>query len=329
MTKLNVSEAVVVVTGASSGIGRATAIGFARRGALLALAARDDDALADVAAECALAGGRAIAVPTDVTNPAAVRYLAESTIQTYGRIDVWVNNAGVGAIGGFDETPIRVHDQVIRTNLLGYLHGAHAVLPFFKKQQKGVLINNISFGAWLAAPYAVAYSASKYALVGYSEALRAELKGYSRIHVCDVFPSFINTPGLSQNAANYSGSRITSSGLAISPHKVAHAIVALAEQPRDTVTVGAFASFTKVLHSLCPTLSREIAARLSTTALNASGSAPTTDGALFVPRRDDKRIYGTAPSGGRNVQLAAGGAAIVLGFVVSRLIKFRLMAPRR
>src|SRR5215212_5299505 len=100
---------VVVVTGASSGAGRAIALAFARTGAQLVLAARREQTLAEVVAECEEAGGRALAVPTDVTDASAVQQLADAAVNYGGRIDVWVNNAGVLAAGRFEETPISVH----------------------------------------------------------------------------------------------------------------------------------------------------------------------------------------------------------------------------
>lgn len=321
MSKKKMHGAVVVITGASSGIGRATAISFARQGANLVLAARDEEALLEAAAECALAGGRAIAVPTDVTDPKAVHSLAKTAAQTYsGRIDVWVNNAGIGAVGGFLETPVGVHDRVIQTNLLGYIHGAHAALPYFKQQHEGVLINNISFGAWFPAPYAVAYSASKYGVMGYSEALRGELHSWPGIHVCDLFPFFVNTPGLPDHAANYSGHKLRGSNKASSPYRVAEAIVALAEYPRDSLTLGSFAYLAKMANSVSPKLSRRFAARTAEAIFNFAEKAPTNNGALFEPRRNNKRIHGIEPGSRRGACLAAAGAAIVFGFLASHLL---------
>ena len=325
MSKRSLRNAVVVITGASSGIGRATAIRFASRGANLVLAARDEAALAEVAASCVLAGGRAFTVPTDVSNPSALRYLADTALHTYdGRIDIWVNNAGIGAIGGFSETPIEVHDQVIQTNLLGYIHGAHAVLPVFKQQHEGILINNISFGAWFPAPYAVAYSASKYGLVGYSAALRGELYGWPGIHVCDVFPSFINTPGLSSHAANYSGRKTSASGKAADPFRVAEALVALAQQPKASVTVGLTAQLAWIANLLAPGLSRWLTARGLEASLGSAEPLAPTDGALFETQKDDKSIYGINPGPRRNAKLVAAGMAVTLGFLASRAIRPRL-----
>ncbi|GGF24569.1 SDR family NAD(P)-dependent oxidoreductase [Hymenobacter cavernae] len=163
----SLQDAVVVITGATSGIGRATALTFARKGATLVLAARRADVLAEVVAECENFGGRALAVPTDTTDAGAVRYLAEAAHEFgEGRIDIWINNAGSGAVGRFEEVPLAAHEQVLHLNLFGYLYGAHAVLPYFRQQGRGTLLNVVSLGAWLPEPYTASYSASKYGLRG-------------------------------------------------------------------------------------------------------------------------------------------------------------------
>src|SRR5690606_30813281 len=104
-------------------------------------------------------GGEALAVPTDVTHNESMEALATAAADFgQGRIDVWINNAGVGAVGAFDETPLDAHEQVVQTDLLGYLRGAHVVLPYFKQQNAGILINTLSVGSWVPQPYAVARS---------------------------------------------------------------------------------------------------------------------------------------------------------------------------
>ncbi|MCR5867870.1 SDR family oxidoreductase [Aquincola sp. J276] len=204
---------VVVLTGASSGIGRATALALAEQGATVVLAARDRAALEAVAAECERRGGEALAVPTDVVDAAAVRALADAAISRFGSIDVWINNAGVGVVGRFDEIPIAVHRRVVETNLLGEMNGAHAAVQHFRQQQRGTLINMVSIGAWAPTPYAVAYTASKFGLRGFSEALRAELRDLPDVHVCEVYPTFVDTPGF-QNGGNYTGRRLKTAAAA-------------------------------------------------------------------------------------------------------------------
>src|SRR5438128_644670 len=123
--RLPIHKQTIVITGASSGIGRATAIELARYGCKLVLASRQKEALDEVVSVCDRLGAKAIAVVTDVTDAAAVVQLAKDAC-IFGRcIDVWINIAGIGALGEFTAIPIEVHDQVIRTNLMGYLHGAH------------------------------------------------------------------------------------------------------------------------------------------------------------------------------------------------------------
>ena len=125
---------VVVITGASSGIGRACAHAFARDKARIVLAARERRPLEDVAAECRSLGAQALVVPADVADADAMRELVAAAIERFGAIDVWLNNVGIGAVGRFDVTPIGAHRRVVEVNLLGQINGAHAVLPHFRQQ---------------------------------------------------------------------------------------------------------------------------------------------------------------------------------------------------
>ena len=124
----------VVITGASSGVGRAAAEAFALEGCNVVLAARGQEGLDETVSLCRNLGAIALAVPTDVSDAEQVQNLAQQALQFNGRIDVWVNNAGVMATGKLEDMPWQTVDQVVKTNLLGYLHGAHSVLPIFKKQ---------------------------------------------------------------------------------------------------------------------------------------------------------------------------------------------------
>ena len=174
MTRRKIDGATIVITGASSGIGQATAQAFARRGARLVLAARGAEALERVANECRDLGAEtAVAVPTDVTDADAVRHLAQTEALELGRkIDMWVSNVGVGAVGRSSRTRrSRRNEADCRpTNLNGHINDAHAVLPggVPERQRFGTFVNMISLGGFAAAPFATAYSASKFGLKGFS-----------------------------------------------------------------------------------------------------------------------------------------------------------------
>jgi short-subunit dehydrogenase len=282
---------IVVITGASSGTGKAIALEFAAQQAQLVLGSRNLEAMLECAAECEELGARVKCVVTDVTDEDAMIELAAAAHAFGGKIDVWVNNAGVLAAGPFDETPMSVHDQVIRTNLMGYIHGAHAVMPYFKKQEHGVLINNISIGGFLPVPYGVGYSASKFGLRGFSAALKAELTDWPDIHICDAFPAFLDTPGI-QHAANYTGKVLKPAPPVYDPRRVAIAIVQLALKPQKELMIGSTSVLLRLAHGLFPELTRGIASLVIKTYLKNADELPKTNGNLFSPVDYGNSVYG-------------------------------------
>ena len=255
---------VVVITGATSGAGRAAALEFAKHQASLVLAARNENALNEIAAECEEFGAKVKVVPTDVTDANAVKQLAAEAAAFGGAIDIWINNAAVLAIGEFTHTPVEVHTRVIETNLLGYMYGAHAVLPYFKQQQQGILINNISVGGYMPVPYGAAYSASKYGVRAFAEALRGELYGYKNIHVCNLFPAFLDTPG-TQHAANYTGVLLKPAPPVYDPMRIAKAMVRLAQKPKPSAMITGLSPLIKFGYLRAPALTRRITATVRTT----------------------------------------------------------------
>ncbi len=288
---IDLSDASVVITGASSGIGRATARAFAESGARLTLAARRHEVLQDVARECRALGGAAKAVKTDVGDPESVRALARAAEEAYGRIDVWVNNAGVGAIGAYHEVPLEMHRQVIETNLMGTMHGAHAAIPVFLRQGQGVLVNNISLGAWAPTPFAAAYTASKFGLRGLTASLRQELAEHPRIHVCGVFPSVVDTPGL-DHGANLSGKRIDPGPYLDAPERVAAAIVGVALRPRAEVAVGLPSALARFAYGVAPFPTEAAIGLVARRAKERARLAPLTEGAVMRPTLEGVRASG-------------------------------------
>lgn len=304
----------VVITGASSGIGRATAIAFAENGANVVLGARREDVLEEVASECKAFGVEALAVKTDVTDAEAMRRLAATATDFGAKIDVWINNAGIGTVGEFTETPVSAHQRVIETNLLGYIHGAHAVLPYFKRQLFGVLININSLGGWVAQPYSVAYASSKWGLRGFSEALRGELLRYPGIHICDIFPGFIDTPGF-QHGGNYIGRKIKPIPPVYNARDVAKAIVSLSVHPKKAKTVGATAVIMKSLNNLFPDTFQRVFVALMDFYFKRAKRVPISDGSLFTSDSAETGIDGgwRLTSTVRNAAIASTAIAVGIG----------------
>jgi NAD(P)-dependent dehydrogenase (short-subunit alcohol dehydrogenase family) len=274
--------AVVVVTGASSGIGRATALRFAGLGARVVLAARRAGALDEVAGACEAAGGQALAVPTDTADEAAVAALAAGAVERFGRVDVWVNNAGVYQLGSLEATPPEAFRRVLEVNFFGYVHGARAVLPRFREQGRGVLVNNASAYSHVGAPWLSAYVSSKFAVRGLSESLRLELRDLPDVHVCTVSPSPIDTP-IFASAANYTGRAVKAPPPTYRPEQVARAIVASALRPRRERFVGRAGRQLARLEAVAPRLFEWVNRRYVDTWQFTGEPAPATDGNLYEP----------------------------------------------
>ena len=222
---------VAVITGASSGIGRATAHRFAERGARVIVAARRMPLLKEAVSECGARGGDATAIQVDVSDPKSVDNLARQAVEAYGRVDIRVNNAAVSLFARVDEGPLEMHRRVIETNLLGYLYGARVAVRIFREQGSGVLVNVSSATAYVGQPFTSAYVASKCGILGLSECIRQELSDYPEIYVCTVLPGSTDTP-LFQHAGNYTGRAVQPLKPITDAQQVADVIVATVMRPR-------------------------------------------------------------------------------------------------
>lgn len=306
---MKLSNIRVVIMGASSGIGAATAVAFAREGAQLVLGARGKEGLDDIAQRCRQAGGSAEALVVDATDAEEVAAFARRARAILGRIDLWYSNVGAGVVGKYAEVPMSDHRRVIETNLLTHMNDAHAVLPIFLEQDHGIWVNMISAGGFVSTPYSAAYSASKYGLRGFSEALRAELGKRPNIRVCDVYPTFVDTPGM-RHAANYTGARLGVPPGALTPEKVAAAIVDLARRPRDSTAVGAPVSLFRLSNLLAPNLIASGMNRFLDAWAQRTDPASDTRGALYAPQRGASGIHS-----GERKQAPQRNPALMLGAV--------------
>lgn len=314
-------DKTVVITGASSGVGRAMAIELAKQGAKLVLAARRKEALDELVQECNELGGLAIAVLTDVGITEHIRNLAETAFQFGGAIDVWINNAGVLAAGALEDIPTEVNEGVININLVGYMHCAAIAIPYFKQQGHGILINNISVGGWFPTPYSAAYTASKFGLRGLSAALKGELRGWDHIHVCDLYPAFLDTPGI-QHAANFTGKVLKPAPPVYDPFRVARKVVSLIQQPRSQTTIGWSSTFLRLAWQGLPALTRLITVYVIRAYLKQARELKPTSGNIPAPVH-----YGTSIEGGwrqpvltprrkRSALLTVGIAGLAIGLAL-------------
>ncbi len=247
-------EQVVVLTGASSGIGREAATLLGQRRASVVLAARDGDALNEVAREVELAGGRALAVPTDVGDWPQVEHLAHAAVDHFGRIDTWVSDAGIAQGGMVEAVEIPEIERIFRTNVLGVIHGVKAALPHMERQRCGTFINIGSVAGVRAFPVQSIYSATKHAVKGFTEGLRLELwKKGGDYHVTYIAPTSIDTPLFEQSRTKF-GTQLGPPPPIYDPGIVAESIVFAAENPRRDVFVGGAAKAFDVLERISPAM---------------------------------------------------------------------------
>ena len=235
-----VGEQVVAVVGASSGIGRETALRLAARGARVVASARSREGLDSLVEEIRSAGGEATAVVADAAVFDQVRVVANAAVEEHGRLDTWVHLAAVGLYAAFEQTTPDEFERVIQINLMGQVYGAMVALPHIKREGRGALIHITSVEARRSAPFHSAYAASKHGTDGFLESLRVELarEGWP-IGVTNIMPAAINTPFFDK-ARTKLGVKPKGFPPMYAPGVVADAIIYAAEKaPREIVAGGA------------------------------------------------------------------------------------------
>ncbi|GGQ56850.1 SDR family NAD(P)-dependent oxidoreductase [Couchioplanes azureus] len=296
---------VVVLTGGSSGIGRAAALAFAARGDKLVLAARGLADLEKVAADC---GGDVVVVPADVSVRPQVDDLARTALDAFGRIDVWADTAAVMAYGRFENLPPHVFDQVIATDLLGPANVARAALRVFRAQGHGTLILCSSLVGHITVPFMSAYATAKWGLRALTRTLRQETRDAPDIHVCELVPGSVDTP-IYASAANYAGFVGRPPPPVDSAERMGAAIVRLADRPRPELSVGPANRLVEFgFAGLPPVYDALIGPLMSRLALSRR-PAPPQDGNVFASTR---RVEGGPARYGRTAMGAAAAGALAL-----------------
>lgn len=317
LEKRSLRGKTVVVTGGSSGVGRAAVEAFAFEGCNIVIAARGQEALDETLKLCKDLGVNAIAVSTDVSKADDVDNLLKAAVKEFGRIDIWVNNAGVMASGKFEEIPMEVHEQVIKTNLFGYMHSAYSVLPLFKEQNEGILINNVSIGGFMPAPYSAVYSSTKFGIRGMMECLHGEISDFPDIHIANLYPQIQRSTGNS-HSAKFSGLDFKVPPFASDPRDTAEKIVQLAKEPQKDLFPDVRSRTLVNLYEMFPKVIINTASAGMRLMMKLKNGEPTS-GNVLEPSPEPHRIYGETilPVPGKKTKIAlVAGLGLGLAFML-------------
>lgn len=284
-----INEQVVVILGASSGIGRETALQLARRGAKVVIAARSESGLNSLDLEIKDKGGEVTAVICDITDYAQVERVADIAVQAYGRIDTWVNVASVGGFSTFEDTSLEEFRRMLDTNVMGYVHGAKAALPHLRREGRGALISIGSVESYVTIPLHSHYAATKHAIEGLMDGIRRELMAEGvPISVTSIKPATINTPFFT-NAMNKLGVKPQGPPPVYHPSVVAECILYAAEHPVRDLYAGGAAKMLVTQQMLMPRVVDAILAKVAIPAQKTDEPRPVeTPGSLYHSLHDPR-----------------------------------------
>ena len=310
-----VKDQVVVITGASSGIGLATARMAAKRGAKVVLSSRDEADLAKAAETIRAEGGRCTHVVADVADFAALQRVAFAAVREFGRIDTWVNDAGVSIYGRIEQVPLEDARRLFETNYWGVVNGSLVALEQLK-ERGGALINVGSVLSDTGMPLQGHYAASKHAVKGFTDSLRVELeKEGAPVSVTLIQPAAIDTP-YTEHARSYLSTAPTHQPPVYSPEVVAKAILSCAERPQRDVLVGGSAKMFTSIEAVAPGAGDRFKEKTSLSAQHGDRPPRDTD-TLYAPRPGDGRERGDFEGHVRKssayTKLARRPAAALLG----------------
>ena len=285
---------VYVVTGASSGFGQGVALKLGERRARVVLAARRAELLEEIAGRIRASGGEALVVATDVGDPQQVERLAAAAVERFGRVDVWMNIAGVGALGRFWELPVADQARVVDTNLKGVIYGSHAALNQFRRQPTGgVLVNMGSVEGQVPIAYHSTYAATKAGVLSLGRSLNEDLRHAGlarRIKVSTVMPWAADTPffNVQANVTGHQGRMI----LIDDPMKIVDALLWVSLHPREELPVGWKAQGSVTAHRLFPDLTERVAADIHRDEIAKGSRAAATSGAVYAPTAEGRTVEG-------------------------------------
>jgi short-subunit dehydrogenase len=287
-----VSAQVMVITGASSGIGLTTALMAAERGAKLMLVARSGDTLDEIQRGLTDIGAEAIVCPADVADREALEAAAQKAVERWGRIDTWVNDAGVSIYGRLDEVSDEDNRRLFETNFWGTVNGSLVALPYLQRQG-GALVNVGSEVSDAVIPLQGMYAASKHAVKGFTDALRVELELVDKapVEIVLIQPTAVDTP-YPQHAANYMAEEPKLPTPMIEPEDVAEAILKAAEEGGRDIKVGAMSKMNTLTSKLAPSLGDRMSAMQAERQQRDMPAARDREGALYRAS-EDGRTHGT------------------------------------